>query len=280
MKAKADKNKRFEEKVRETIEKYDLIKKKERVLVACSGGKDSTTVAYLLKKFGFQVEALFIDLGIGEWSRKNQENLKGFCEKTSIKLHTVEVKDLLSKGIGGLKSRFLGFPCTACGIIKRWLLNKKARELGAEKLVMGHNLDDQAETMLMNFLKHDFKLNLGQQPKSGVIMDKKFVPRVKPLFFCLNKEVMEYSKKKGFPVLYEKCPYSSGVFRREIREELDALERTYPKFKENMIRNFLGMVKKAKGDKGPVKYCEKCGEVSRGKVCKFCSLMESLERFK
>lgn len=275
-----EKNSEFEEKVKETIEKYDLAIKGEKIVVACSGGKDSTTVLYLMKKLGFEVEGLFIDLGIGEWSRKNQENLKIFCEKNSIKLHTVEVKDFLGEDIGGLKSKFSGSSCTACGIIKRWLLNKKARELGADKLATGHNLDDQAETMLMNFLKHDFKLNLGQQPKTGLVADRKFVPRIKPLFFCLNKEVMEYSKQMSFPVLYEKCPFSAGVFRREIREELDTLERPYPEFKEQMVRNFLEMVKKLKRDESPVKYCEKCGGVSRGDVCKFCGLMESLEKFK
>ena len=170
--------------------------------------------------------------------------------------------------------------CTICGVIKRWLLNKNARELGFDKIVTGHNLDDQAETMLMNLLKNNVELNVGQQPRTGVFEDKRFVPRVKPLFFCLNKDVRKYSDLMKFPVLYDKCPCSQGVFRRKIRDELDLLEKEYPNFRENMIRNFLKIIPKFKIKEAEIVYCEKCGEVSRDKICKFCSLMKSLEKFK
>lgn len=59
----------FESRVKDTIEKYSLIDKGERVIVAASGGKDSTTVLYLLKKFGYEIEALTVDLEIGEYSK-------------------------------------------------------------------------------------------------------------------------------------------------------------------------------------------------------------------
>jgi len=58
----------LEKKVGETIKKYNLVDKGEKIIVACSGGKDSTTVLYLLKKFGYNIEAMFVDLGIGRCS--------------------------------------------------------------------------------------------------------------------------------------------------------------------------------------------------------------------
>ncbi|MCK4589227.1 MAG: adenine nucleotide alpha hydrolase family protein [Nanoarchaeota archaeon] len=273
--------KEFEEKVRKTIEDYDLLSKQDKALVACSGGKDSTAVLYLLKKFGFNVEGLFIDLLIGDWSEKNLKNVEKFCKELDIKLHVVNVREVLGGSMCYLRSKISKEEklktCTVCGVIKRWLLNKKAQELGVDKLVTGHNLDDQVETMLMNFLKNNVKLNIGQQPKTGVVENKKFVPRIKPLFFCLNSEVRKYSEEMKFPVLYEKCPCSSGVFRREIREELEKLEKEYPGFRENIVKNFLEMLPKFKVDVSEVVYCEKCGEVSRGGLCKFCKLRGSLE---
>ena len=79
-------------KVLETIKKYNLLNKKDKILVAASGGKDSTTVLYLLKKFGFKVEALFIDLGIGKFSKINKENIKKFCKNENIKLNIISFK--------------------------------------------------------------------------------------------------------------------------------------------------------------------------------------------
>ena len=274
----------FEEEVRRTVEDYDLINKKDKVLAACSGGKDSTTVLYLLKKFGYDVEGLFIDLLIGSWSKKNLENVRQFCAEQGIKLHVVDVRKELGGSMCYLRSKIgkkEGLKsCTVCGVIKRWLLNKKAQELGADKLVTGHNLDDQAETLLMNLLKNKIEMNLGQLPKTGVVVDKKFVPRVKPLFFCLNQDVRKYAKLMKFPVLYEKCPCASEVFRWEIREKLDGLEKEYPGFREKMVKNFLGMVSRFKVDKGKMIYCDECGEASRDKICRFCKLMGNLETFK
>jgi len=263
----------FEKKVKQTIEKYKLTNKKEKIIVACSGGKDSTTALYLLNKFGYNTEALHIYLGIGKWSEKNLANVKKICERLEVKLHIIPIKKEIGKTILEIREN----KCRICSINKRYLLNKKARELGGKKLVMGHNLDDEAESIMMNLFKGNVELGLGTGPKTGLLQDKKFVQRIKPLFFCRNEETKKYAKLVKLPILIESCPCSTDVFRRKIRNWLNAMEKKDKKVKENVVHWFLARLpelRKRYTGKDELKYCERCGEPSRRKICKRCELMK------
>jgi uncharacterized protein (TIGR00269 family) len=285
----------FEKRVKGTIERYGLLSKKDRVLVACSGGKDSTTTLYILHKLGYDVEALSIDLHIGDYSKRNIENIKGFCREQKIKLHLVDLRDEFGSSICYIREGIQGKKklsnCTICGVVKRWILNRKAREFGATRLATGHNLNDESETVLMNLLKGNPELGLGMGPKTGYTNDGSFVQRIKPLYFCTNEEVRAYSEFMGFPVVYEPCPCSVGVFRRKIRNELKELEKAYPDIRLRLVRNFLKMLpglreRYSTGSKGKrgsdgkmgveckIGRCELCGEPSRNKLCRLCSLIK------
>lgn len=273
----------FEEKVKNTIQKHGLVDEKDKIIVACSGGKDSTTTLHLLNKFGYNVEALIIDLLIGDWSKRNLQNVEGFCEERGIRLHVINMRKEFGCSIcyvrSGIQSKVELGNCAICGVIKRWLLNKKARELGATKLATGHNLDDEAETFLMTLFKGKPEIILGAGPRNGIVKDDKFVERIKPLYFCTNDDVKEYSKAMNFPVLYDPCPCSIGTFRIRIRKLLADLETQNPEIKMNIVRNFLDLLpalrENHRPDKG-VKSCRICQEPGRNDVCKRCELMKIL----
>lgn len=272
----------FERKVRQIIQKYRLISKKDKVLVAVSGGKDSMTVLYLLRKFGYNVSALHINLEMGKWSERHLENIKSFCQQLKIPLHVYSVRKEFGRSMCSIKSIVKSHSklhdCTICGILRRWLINKKARQLGADKLATGHNLDDASQTVLMNYFKGNLMIGVNEGPYVGIIEDKKFVQRVKPLYFIKEKDVENYSRMMNFPVIYERCPCVVNAYRHEIRKMLDVIELKNKDIKENIVKSFFKILPKLRkrAKSSNLIYCRNCGEPSRNEVCKACLIMEKI----
>lgn len=266
----------FESKVKKTIKKYRLINKKDRILVAASGGKDSTVILYLLKKFNYNVSALYINLHLGSYSERCLEAVKKICKENEIKLHVLDIKKEFGMRMCnircGVQQKIKVSNCMVCGIVKKWLLNKEARKLEADKIVTGHHLDDESQTVIMNFLQGNLMLGANSGPVTGSILDKKFVPRIKPLYFIPEKEIKRYSRIKRFDVVYEKCPCAVSSLRIKTRAFLNKVDENS---KLRTVNNFLKMLpelrKKLHSQK--IIYCEMCGEPSRNEICKKCSLL-------
>jgi uncharacterized protein (TIGR00269 family) len=261
-----------------TIEKYDLFSKKDRVGVAVSGGKDSVVLLYVLRKLGFDVVAVMLDLEIGGWSKKHRENVERFCYENEIELRVFGFGDFFEKSFGEVINEVAGKKnvsrCSVCGVAKRWGLNRFAREVGVDVLATGHNVDDEAQNVLMNFLKGNAELASGFGPVSGSRDDLGFVRRVKPFFFVPESEVLKYSRARGFDILYDACPNAVGTYRVELRRWMD--ENLSDGEKVGVVMNFLEKVGGVEVDSCEVERCEVCGEVSRGRVCGFCEMLDCM----
>lgn len=275
----------IEKKVRNTIRKYRLFTTKDRIAVAVSGGKDSTVCLYLLKKLGYNIEGITIDAAIGSYTKQNLENLKQVCKQYGIKLNVVSFRKEFGMSLcyirSVLKSKGYDYSsCMICGILKRYLLNKYARKLKFDYLATGHNLDDEAENILMNLFRNDFKLAKRGGPVTGMARSLKFVPRVKPLYHIKKEETTRYSKMMGFPVNYGICPCSVEAYRREYREMLDEFEKKHPEVKYNIIKFFETLKNNLKKEKTTIPLCPLCKEPSSQKICKTCTLFKELKLIK
>jgi len=193
-------------------------------------------------------------------------------------LTIVDLKKELGQGIcfikAVLKKQKNLTGCSVCGTIKRWILNKWAKKLGANVLVTGHNLDDEAQNILMNFLKGNILLGANSSPATGGKRVKGFTQRVKPLFFVPESEILKYARKKKFDILYDKCPCAFGTYRVETREWMKGIS---DKDKIKIVENFQKLIPRLrKENTGEIRECQKCGEPSRGDVCNFCKIIGNL----
>jgi uncharacterized protein (TIGR00269 family) len=276
----------FEKKVDDTIKRFKLFKKTDRILVACSGGKDSTAVLYILKKLGYNVQALTIDALIGNYTKQNLENLKKFCKQNKIKLHIISFRDEFGNSLCYIRQTLASKgtklrSCTICGILKRYIINKAAKKLRADYVVTGHNMDDEAQSIMMNLLRNNLEVGARTGPKTGIMKKesrKSFVQRVKPLYLCSEKDVKRYSMLKKFPVNYSPCPCRHDAYRNKVRKMLDRMENKDPGIKFNILSSFTGIAPKlkAKYSGGTQNYCRICKEPSKGDECNTCKLLMML----
>ena len=264
----------IETQIKKTLKQINL-PKNEKILVALSGGKDSTTTAYFLKKFGYNIEGIHLDLKIGKYSAECLNAVKKLCKQLDIKLHVYDIQKEMGAGMCYLRSAVQQKKgklknCAICGVLKKWILNREARKLKADKIATGHNLDDEAQTVLMNVLKGSPNLSFGSGVITKNISDKKFVPRIKPLFYVSEDKIRKFSKQKKLPVVYEKCPCALDSYRIQVRKFLNNLDE---KEKKNILNNFDKIFVKGKNiKKSEIEYCDFCKEPSRKNICKKCEL--------
>jgi uncharacterized protein (TIGR00269 family) len=172
------------------------------------------------------------------------------------------------------KKRKLGLgACTYCGVMRRSILNQAAREFGAKKLATAHNLDDEVQAIMLNYIRADFsrlyRLGPSYPAREG------FVPRIKPLREVPEKEMALYALLKKINVHLGVCPYAGGI-HSEIRDFINRLEENHPNSKFMILRMFDRMkpnLLKAVPE-FEIRTCERCGEPTSANVCKKCELLK------
>jgi len=272
----------FERRVRRTIGENHMIHPGDKVAVALSGGKDSVVLLHLLHKFNemhdrsVKLLALTIDQGLnGE--EQNLKNAKEVSEARGVEHFIFSFKEEFGHTVDELAALKPGL-CN-CGVFRRNLLNRKARALGADKLATGHNLDDEAESALMNFMSG----NLVRMARGdGIVVNTKFVRRIKPLRRSPEEEVALYAGFV-FPSMRfsPECPYRGEVIRRNIKRVVDELEGRHPGIRYQILQSSEKLSAALTRDlalKNDVKDCAVCGEPTSGEVCNACTLLREVRQ--
>ncbi len=244
----------------------------DRIALAVSGGKDSIALALFFNEYRKELDVdpfLFhIDLGIPDYSKVARRYVEKLSSELGMELFVYDLKKETGKALVDLR-RGSRPPCSACGIIKRYLMNKVPRELGADSLATGHNLDDQVENFFKNWTSQHFDWLAKQKPfLPGE--HPKLLPKIKPLFERTEEENMAYVKYNGFELPTFRCPFSHRQ-RSKWRLIADEIESRNPGFK-------LSVVKALENFDYPVgvtglRECSICGEPTSQDVCSFCKII-------
>lgn len=250
--------------VRRSIKRFKILKPDENVLAAVSGGKDSSAMAAVLKELGYSVELLYIDLGIGEYSEESERVVRELSGFLDTDLNIFRLRDY-GFTIDNIRSRRK--KCSACGTVKRYIMNRFAREKGFDVVATGHTAEDIASFYLKN-VAGGTKIWAEKLMPRNDPFDEKIVARAKPLFEISEKENMLYVLTKKIPFTPMECPFAPNPDWKEIVYEI---ERRKPGFVKNFVR---GLVKPAEKF-GEINYCKICGEVASGEICAFCRLRQS-----
>ncbi|NOZ59593.1 MAG: TIGR00269 family protein [Euryarchaeota archaeon] len=270
----------FERKVKKTMLRYRMVERGERIGVAVSGGKDSLTLLRILDRLAgrlsLELHAILIDEGIANYREETIERARRFCEELGVPLRVLSFREHFRLALDEAVRLSHRNACTFCGVFRRKLLNDAARELGCDRLATGHNLDDEVQAILMNFLRGDLErlLRLGTRTRS-----ERLVPRIKPLMEMPEKEVALYALLAGIPASFEECPYAVQSFRTEVREMINRLEESNPGIKFSILRSYQKLLPllESYGVK-QLQSCRTCGEPSSGERCRACLLLEELTR--
>jgi len=272
--------KTVERRFRRTMNGHSLVSPGERIAVAVSGGKDSVSCMHLLadycSKRRCDLVAITVDEGIKGYRKYGVEKAEKNAKLLGIEHFTVSFRDTFGSTLDQMvrsvgKKEGMG-ACTICGVMRRSLLNRAAKEVGAHKLVTAHNLDDEVQAIMLNYVRGDlsrlYRLGPKYSPRKG------FVPRIKPLREIPEKEMALYAIISGLDVHLGTCPYTGGL-HSEIRDFLNGLEEKHPNSKFMILRMFDRIKPVISGavDEVELGECESCGEPTPSSLCKSCALL-------
>ncbi|MDR2967932.1 MAG: TIGR00269 family protein [Methanobacteriaceae archaeon] len=273
----------IQKKAIKTIKKENLIDKGDKILVALSGGKDSVATLDILNTFKerniIDLCAVTVDEGIANYREDGIAIARKHTKRLGIEHKVVSFKDSFDTDLDEImKVPNHRISCSYCGVFRRWIINRAARDFEADKIATGHNLDDEVQAILMNYLEGNIDnlkvIGAKTQSKSPLFRSK-----IKPLREIPEKEIGLYTIAKDLEIHLAGCPYAQKSFRGEISEIIKNLSKNHPTIMYSTLRGFdkikIGLKKEYSND-FQFDSCIKCGEPSSNEICRVCTFLDEL----
>ena len=201
----------MEQKVLDTIKKYNLIEEGDRVVIGVSGGPDSISLLDILNKFkqnkilNFEIIVAHINHQIREEANDDEEYVQDYCEKNKIKFYSkrIDVIKYANNNKIGLEE--------AGRNLRYEFFDEILQKENANKIAIAHNKNDKAETIIMNILRGSGISGLrGIEP----IRDNKYI---RPIIECERYEIEKYAQENKLNPRIDKTNFENDCTRNKIR---------------------------------------------------------------
>jgi tRNA-5-methyluridine54 2-sulfurtransferase len=247
-----------------------MLRPEDRVMVAVSGGKDSLALWDVLLDQGYDAVGMYLELGIGEYSERSGQVARAFAKERGaslihVDLRTAQGYDIPTAGARGSRST-----CSVCGLSKRYVFNRVALDHGLDVVATGHNLDDEAATLLGNTLRWQTEYIARQYPT--LTPREGMVKKVKPLYRLSEKETAAYAFLRGIDYVVEECPLVSGNTQLKYKDAMNQLEAGSPGTKASFLFGYLDRAATLfrAEDQVALQPCRRCAQPTTGRFCAFC----------
>jgi len=262
-----------------------MLKFNDHLAVAVSGGKDSLSILHILSKLRrhrpqTKLTAVTVDEGIKGYRDEALTIAADSCKKLEVPHQVISFKGLYGFTLDEIVAKLHETgkseltPCAYCGVLRRRAINIGARQVDASKIATGHTLDDEVQTVLMNFLRGDIARLAKEKPVTSEVHPL-FVQKIKPFCKIPERESALYAYIKKINFQDTPCPYAGEALRNDIRNMLNRMEEKHAgtKFTVSRAIEKLRPAIEETIKREHFKTCRECGEPSSGDLCKTCEML-------
>ena len=265
-----------------------------RVLVAISGGKDSAILLYFLNSIlgmrrDVELIAGVVDEGIGGYRSPSIDCAEKLCAMLNVQFERISYPDLsfpemdnvveLLPKISENNVEADGMmPCSFCGVFRRQGLNSLANRIGADVIALGHNLDDVAQSVLMNMQKGEVDRTARLAPHTTQPIDG-LAPRIVPLRWIPEQEIHAAAIHLNLPIHHGDCPHAGGAMRQRSRDIIATIEKDIPGSRHGLVQS-MDRIRELASESikvSKILSCKRCGEPTSREVCQSCTMKEWFE---
>ncbi len=222
------------------VQEYELIQENDKIMVCISGGKDSFLLAKCMQelqrhgKFPFEVHYVVMDPGYNDYNREyimDNANILNI----PIEVFQSDIFDVVEKSKGDS-------PCYLCARMRRGYLYSKAKELGCNKIALGHHFDDVIETTLLSmFYGSEVKTMMPKLHSDHF----EGMELIRPLYLVKEEAIIAWRNSNELTFINCACRFTEGCSlindgtskRKEMKELIKNLRKTYPNIDNNIFKS-------------------------------------------